>query len=397
VWFYPPIVTQVALNDNQEHSMSEPENENLVLFCRTLREHGLAVTPSEVIVAIGARPLIDTSDREEVFYSLRSILTNRVEDFPIFAELFDKYWTQVPRMVVEREQLVHNNLSLPRLSPERTSTGLTYLLENWPSSRATEHEPVKVLTASNIESISKKDFTAFRCEELQQITQLARRIVKRLANNPGRRWRPLYNGRRVDLRRSLRLSLRTGGELIELGYKQRKPKRTKLFVICDVSGSMDIYSRLLLQFVYGLQNGFGKVETFVFSTSLTRITGHLKNNTYQRALERLSSRVRGWSGGTRIGASLKTFNTEWLRRIDRRTIVIILSDGWDTGEPDQLREALFNLKKRAGRLIWLNPLLGSSSYQPLTRGMQAALPFIDVLAPAHNLVSLRALEPHLVL
>jgi uncharacterized protein with von Willebrand factor type A (vWA) domain len=193
------------------------------------------------------------------------------------------------------------------------------------------------------------------------------------------------------------LSLKTGGELIELAYKQRRPKRTKLVVICDVSGSMDMYSRLLLQFVYGLQNSFAKVESFVFATSLARITGDLKSKTYQRALDRLSANVRGWSGGTRIGASLATFYDQWQRRIDKRTVIIILSDGWDTGEPEQLAAVLMHLKQRAGRLIWLNPLLGSSAYEPMTRGMQAALPFIDVFAPAHNLASLRALEPHLVL
>src|SRR5262249_7124813 len=160
-------------------------------------------------------------------------------------------------------------------------------------------------------------------------------------------------GHRVNLRRSLRLSLKTGGELVELTYKERRPKRTKLFVICDVSGSMDIYSRLLLQFVYGLQNSFARVESFVFATSLARITGDLKTKTYNRALDRLSANVRGWSGGTRIGASLTMFNDSWLRRIDKRTIVIILSDGWETGEPETLVAAMSLLKRRAGRVIWL--------------------------------------------
>ena len=159
---------------------------------------------------------------------------------------------------------------------------------------------------------------------------------------------------------------------------------------------MDIYSRLLLQFVYGLQNSFARVESFVFATSLSRITGELKNKTYKRALDRLSANVQGWSGGTRIGASLASFNAQWLRRIDKRTVVIILSDGWDTGQPEQLASVLSQLNERAGRLIWLNPLLGNHSFQPLTRGMQAALPFINVFAPAHNLASLRALEPHLI-
>ena len=201
----------------------------------------------------------------------------------------------------------------------------------------------------------------------------------------------------MNLRRSLRLSLKTGGELIELTYKERRPKRTKLVVLCDVSGSMDLYSRLLLQFVYGLQNSFAKVESFVFATSLARITGELKNKTYKSALDRLAANVRGWSGGTRIGASLATFNVQWLRRVDKRTVVIILSDGWDTGEPEQLAAALSLLQRRAGRVIWLNPLLGSSDYAPVTRGMQAAMPFINVFAPAHDLASLHALEPHLVL
>jgi uncharacterized protein with von Willebrand factor type A (vWA) domain len=362
-----------------------------------LREHGLAVTPSEVVAAVTTLRLIDASDRAEVFFSLRSVLTTRVDDFPVFEELFETFWNRLPEKLVEREAPSNPSSRVRPLSPKRTAGGLAFFLENWTNSRGADTEPLKVPGASDIESGAEKDFTAFANDELEEIAHLARRIVKRLAKNPSRRWKPVRNGPRVNLRRSLRQSLKTGGELIELSYKQRKPKRTKLVVICDVSGSMDVYSRLLLQFVYGLQNSFAKVETFVFSTSLSRITGYLKNKTYQRALERLSSKVRGWSGGTRIGASLATFNAEWLRRIDKRTIVIILSDGWDTGEPEQLAEALAQLQKRAGRLIWLNPLLGSSTYQPMTRGMQAALPFINVFASAHDLASLRALEPHLVL
>ena len=377
--------------------MSESEIENLVLFGRALRSHGVAVTPAEVVVAATTYTLIDTSDRTEVFLSLRTVLTTRVEDFPIFEELFEEFWNQTPKKLVERETTSDARLRRRTISQESTIKGLAYFLENWATSPSADPEPIKLQGASDIESRAGKDFKAFGNDELDEIARVARRIVKRLANNPSRRWKPVRKGPRVNLRRSFRQSLKTGGELIELSYKQRKPRRTKLVVICDVSGSMDVYSRLLLQFVYGLQNSFAKVETFVFSTSLSRITGYLKNKTYQRALERLSSKVHGWSGGTRIGASLATFNAEWLQRIDRRTIVIILSDGWDTGEPEQLTEALFQLKQRAGRLIWLNPLLGNSTYQPITRGMQAALPFLNVFAPAHDLASLRALEPHLVL
>ncbi|HET7287613.1 MAG TPA: VWA domain-containing protein, partial [Pyrinomonadaceae bacterium] len=317
------------------------------------------------------------------------ILTTSVDDFPIFESLFATFWSRLPEKSVQREKV-----QIRRTAPARAKGGLEFFLENWSASTV---QSVKAPGASDTESTSEKDLSTLSNHELDEISRIARRIVRRLARKRSRRWRPVKRGYRINLRRSLRLSLKTGGELIDLAYKERRPKRTKLFVICDVSGSMDIYSRLLLQFVYGLQNSFAKVESFVFATSLSRITGELKNKTYKRALDRLAANVRGWSGGTRIGASLAIFNAHWLRRVDKQTVVIILSDGWDTGEPEQLAHALAQLKQRAGRLIWLNPLLGSSTYQPLTRGMQAATPFINVFAPAHDLASLRALEPHLVL
>jgi uncharacterized protein with von Willebrand factor type A (vWA) domain len=371
--------------------VAESELERVVVFCRELRAHGLSATPAEAVTATAALRIIDTTDRDEVFLSLRSILTTSVDDFPAFAEVFKRFWNRshpgATRAAARRQAR----------APRQTATGLAFFLEHWGNSFSAGAQPVKVPGASDTESAAGKDFSEFTNEELEEVSRLARRIVRRLARKPSRRWRTGKRGSRVNLRRSLRLSLKTGGELIDLSYKERRPKRTKLVVICDVSGSMDMYSRLLLQFVYGLQNSFAKVESFVFATSLARITGELKNKTYKRALDRLSANVRGWSGGTRIGSSLAMFNQQWLRRIDKRTVVIILSDGWDTGEPEQLTAALSLLKGRAGRLIWLNPLLGNSDYAPVTRGMQAALPFINVFAPAHDLASLRALEPHLVL
>jgi uncharacterized protein with von Willebrand factor type A (vWA) domain len=372
--------------------MPDLTDQSVIVFCRELRGHGLHVTPAEVVTAVTALHVIDTIDRDEVFLSLRSILTTSVDDFPIFAEVFKRFWN--------RSSHSPNSNSAGRVqtsSPRQTSKGLAFFLEHWGSSFSAGAQPVKVPGASDTESERTKDFGEFTNEELEEVSRLARRMARRLARRPSRRWRPVKRGQRVNLRRSLRLSLKTGGELIDLAYKERRPKRTKLVVICDVSGSMDIYSRLLLQFVYGLQNSFAKVESFVFATSLARITGDLKNKTYKRALDRLAANVRGWSGGTRIGASLATFNDQWLPRVDKRTVVIILSDGWDTGAPEALAAALAQLKRRAGRLIWLNPLLGSEDYQPITRGMQAAMPFINVFAPAHDLASLRALEPHLML
>lgn len=371
--------------------MADLNVQAVVVFCRDLREHGLHVTPAEVLTATTALQIIDTTDRDEVFLSLRSILTTSVDDFAIFADVFKRFWNR------SRPLTSTSTVRMQSRSPQQTAKGLAFFLEHWGNSLSAGAQPVKVPGASDTESSAAKDFSEFTNEELEEVSRLARRMVRRLARRPSRRWRPVKRGSRVNLRRSLRLSLKTGGELIDLSYKERRPKRTKLVVICDVSGSMDMYSRLLLQFVYGLQNSFAKVETFVFATSLARITGDLKNKTYKRALDRLSANVRGWSGGTRIGASLTMFNEQWLRRIDKRTVIVILSDGWDTGDPEKLAGALALLKQRAGRLIWLNPLLGNAGYEPVTRGMQAALPFINVFAPAHDLASLRALEPHLVL
>lgn len=376
--------------------MAAVEVEKLIVFCRELRAHGVSVTPAEVVTAATALQVIDTVDRDEVFVSLRSVLTTSVDDFPVFEELFQRFWKGNVR-AVRQENASNSSLRSERNAARHSAKGLAFFLEHWGSSFSAGAQPVKVPGASGSESAGKKDFSEFTNEELEEVSRLARRMVRRLARRPSRRWRPVRRGHRVNLRRSLRLSLKTGGELIELSYKQRRPKRTKLVVICDVSGSMDIYSRLLLQFVYGLQNSFAKVESFVFATSLARITGDLKNKTYTRALDRLSTNVRGWSGGTRIGESLAAFCNQWLRRIDKRTVIIILSDGWDTGEPEQLAASLALLNRRAGRIIWLNPLLGSAEYAPITRGMQAAMPFINVFAPAHDLASLRALEPHLVL
>jgi uncharacterized protein with von Willebrand factor type A (vWA) domain len=371
--------------------MSELEVQRLVVFCRELRAHGLSVTPAEVVTATSALEIIDTGDRDEVFLSLRSILASSVDDFPIFAQVFRRFWNRMPSPTISTAVRVQTH------APRQSSKGLGFFLEHWGSSFSAGAQQVKVPGAGDTESAATKDFSEFTNDELEEVARLARRLVRRLAQNPSRRWRPVRRGHRVNLRRSLRLSLKTGGELIELSYKERRPKRTKLVILCDVSGSMDMYSRLLLQFVYGLQNSFAKVESFVFATSLARITGELKNKTYKSALDRLATNVRGWSGGTRIGKSLATFNAQWLRRIDKRTVIIILSDGWDTGDPEQLATSLALLQQRAGRVIWLNPLLGSADYAPLTRGMQAAMPFINVFAPAHDLASLRALEPHLIL
>ena len=190
----------------------------------------------------------------------------------------------------------------------------------------------------------------------------------------------------------MRLSLRRGGEILDLAYHQRRRQRLKLVLLCDVSKSMDLYSRFLIQFIYAFQSVYRRIETFVFSTALHRITETLRREELYSALEQLSGTVPDWSGGTKIGASLEQFVSQHgLKLVDSQTVVLIISDGWDTGEVDLLENSMRFLNKHARNVIWLNPLKGSPGYEPKTRGMQAALPYIDIFASAHNLNSLRKL------
>jgi uncharacterized protein with von Willebrand factor type A (vWA) domain len=276
--------------------------------------------------------------------------------------------------------------------PARGTAPRPLSLAGWARSEAADDaEPLGIPAMSPHEALRRKDFSDFGAAELDKVTRVARRIARRLATRPSRRWKVVARGARVHMRRTLRQTLRTGGDPLVLAFRERKPRRTKLVLLCDVSGSMELYSRFLLQFLYAMQNCFARVETFVFGTRLSRVTAELRGGAYGEALERLARSVRDWAGGTRIGACIAEFEAGWPRLVDRRTAVIVLSDGWDTGEPDVLAGALARIRRRAGKLIWLNPLLGSPDYRPLTRGMQAALPHLDVFAPAHDLASLERL------
>ncbi len=266
-------------------------------------------------------------------------------------------------------------------------------LEGWEEEGDDEGDPLEVPGVSAQEVLMDQDFSSFPADQLDEVARVTVLIAKRLARRMSRRRRPVKRGGVVDLRRSIRANMMKG-EIIELRRRERRRKKIRLVLLADVSGSMDLYSRFLLLFLYALQNAFGRVETFTFATRLTRITEHLKGASYKQALRQLAA-VRDWSGGTRIGESLRDFNRTWGHLVDRRTIVIVLSDGWDTGEPEELATEMLTLKRKAGRVIWLNPLLGNPSYEPLTRGMAAALPLVDHFAAAHNLASLRDLAGHL--
>ena len=369
----------------------------MVRFAELLRRQGLPVTPEHVIDGVRALEHLDLTDREEIRTGLRSVFASRSEDFATFDRAFDAFW----RAATEADH-VAEALAPPAL-PEHAPPGLepagreTLALDAWQESGDgdTGDEPVGVPAASELEAIAARDFSTFSPDQLDEIYRLTLTIARRLARRISRRRRPSARRGRIDLRRTLRANL-TRGELIDLRFRRRKRKKVRLVLLCDVSGSMDLYSRFLLQFLFALQSAFSRVETFTFSVRLTRVTDYLRARSYREVLRRLTA-VKDWSGGTRIGESLAEFNRGWPSLVDRRTIVIILSDGWDTGDPDVLAAELLRIKRRAGRVIWLNPLLGNPSYEPLTRGMAAALPLVDRFAAAHNLAALRDLAGSLSL
>lgn len=377
--------------------------ERVTGFCRLLRERGLAVTPAASIDAMRVLEWIDLGDRLDLYFAFRALLATRRRDQPLFDASFAEWWSDASGGLGtaggharRRERPPDRRAQDPR---EGTSGGVA--LSRWlPASHAVDEDVATPLAApSPNESRSRKNFSTFDEADLAEIERLTASIARRINARRSRRWKPAHGGAgaRVDLRRTIRLSLKTGGDIVELARRERKRRRTKLVTLCDVSGSMDLYSRFLLQFLYALQHAFARVETFAFSTKLVRITEALARGEYRAALDALAREETGWSGGTRIGASVAELVTRWPRLIDRRTVVIVLSDGWDTGEPEVLSDALRVVHRRAGRVIWLNPLLGNVAYRPLTRGMQAALPHVDVFAPAHNLASLEALARHLAL
>jgi len=343
---------------------------------------------------------LDLADREELRVGLRAVLTGRPEDFPTFDRCFDAFWRsdteadpEVGGLVAVDADAGVEGLPVPSLSPKRE----TLALDTWGDEEEDGEggEPLGIPGVSDRESLVGQDFSTFSPDQLDEVFRLTIQIARRLARKLSRRRRPVARRGRIDLRRTLRANLNRG-DLIELRYRQRRRRKVRLLLLCDVSGSMDLYSRFLLQFVFALQSVFSRVETFTFATRLTRVTEYLKARSYRQALRRLTE-VRDWSGGTRIGESLAAFNREWPHLVDRRTIVIVLSDGWDTGEPELLATELMRIKRRAGRVLWLNPLLGNPSYEPLTRGMAAALPLIDDFAAAHNLAALRELAGKLTI
>lgn len=384
-----------------------------IAFARLLRRAGVKTTTGQAMDFVRAIEHIDISRREEFREAARACLVTHKDDMPVFDRLFDLYWRAKPEYTdgllqqAEPDDVIElapeegeeteeaDGTTLSGARGRRLETVET-VEEGDPGEASDEESLADAFSYSPAEVLCEKDFADFTEEELQQIRRFMQHLTWEIGRRRSRRKIASAKGRFIDPRRTMRRSLQTGGVPLTIARRKTKTKPRQLVVICDVSGSMDRYSRILLQFIYALENGMAKVEAFVFGTRLTRVTRLLKHQDIDEAMQRVAREVQDWSGGTRIGQSLQTFNQEWARRVLRNgAIVLIISDGWDRGDPQLLAHEMARLQRSCYRLIWLNPLLGSPRYEPLTRGMQAALPYIDDFRPIHNFASLEALAKHL--
>ena len=393
---------------------------NLLHFGRLLHALGADVHAGRMVDVARALEHVDVGRRADFYFALQSLMIHRPQDRGLFDEAFRVFWRPPPegwsmddlralgeqRRPTSRHETVQvassslaeaegeGRFGTPKVSvPPGDASGIDDPAVATLAESALDR--VDPLSSAPTEVSRVKDFEQFTEEELAR----ARKMIAALSWDPGmrltRRWVP-GRGNTLDLRRLLRHNMRHGGEPLVLPTRGRAVTRRRLVLICDVSGSMERYSRMLLHFMHSVAGGFRRVEGFLFAARLTRITRELSDRHPADGLPAVPYSVPGWGGGTRIGEALRTFNVQWARRVlSGGAVVLLISDGWDRGEPTLLSREMARLQRSCHRLIWLNPLLGSAEYEPLTRGMKAALPFVDDFLPVHNLASLEALAEHL--
>ncbi len=361
---------------------------NIIAFCRFLRHKSFTISISEEKDALNALCLLPLENPETMQLVLKAILTKNRWQLAQFDALYRQYWKEIEKAVDSK--LADGEPEPSEPLPNKNKQPSLLAIKNWLYGNKNE-EVTEIATYSAQEGLTKKDFAHFTPEELQEVHQIIRLLAKNLAKQLSRRKHKTYKNKQLDIRKTLCLNRQYGGEIVKLAYAEKKLAKFKLVLICDVSKSMDLYSRFLIQFMYAFQSAFHRIETFVFSTSLHKVTEHLQRQHINQTLQKLADNVPNWSSGTQIGLSLKTFCEKYTRLLDKKTTLIILSDGWDMGETADLAASMKQMHKKAGKLVWLNPLAGNPNYEPTTEGMKAAMPFIDVFAPVHNVESLKNL------
>jgi uncharacterized protein with von Willebrand factor type A (vWA) domain len=355
---------------------------HVVTFGRVLRQAGLEVGPGRVVDALNGLDRIELERQDDVYWTLRQTLVSRSEDLDAFDRAFRAWFLRAPTQPQARHESEAQSMRLVR-SATAKAVG---------EESADTDEEESALGWSAEELLREKDFADLTSVELEHVGRLIAELAASRPRRRSRRLRPHHRGHDLDMRRLVRASLATGGDAAERAFRRRVHVPRKLVVICDVSGSMEAYSRALVLFLHALVLSGRGVEAFAFGTRLTRLTHDLTGRDPEHALEAAAARVVDWSGGTRIGASLKAFNDEWGRRaLTRGAVVLIVSDGWEREDAASVGLEMARLARQAYAVVWVNPLKGHPEYQPLAGGMRAALPYIDRFLPGHNLASLEEL------
>ena len=409
------------MNTQSDHNVPADFTEHLVSFYRKLRANGVTLSIQQELDAYRSLAYIDLFQYDDFYNSLHANLIAHQKDVAIFESVFFDHWhrfkpepkkegcpaeedpfgqsfngTEPPLDSGEKEREVTLQTNSPQfVADQEVDDSSTHHRPE--ETTAPDGEAEEMSLACPCEQQQQQDFSTFKGEELEEIKKLiwiiAEKIRIRLSRRKNRNAREQY----FDFRRTIRKNVRNGGDIFHLSWKSKKKEKNRLAVFCDVSGSMEIYSRFLIQFLYGLQKSLFNMETFLFSTRLDRVTPILKRRKYENAIARISHSVHDWAGGTKIGDCLHTFNRKYASTVlHGKTVVIIISDGWDCGEEDILREEMARLRKYSHHVIWLNPLMANPQYEPVCMGMRTVLPFLDQFLPLYNLDSLtrlgRALE-----
>ena len=374
--------------------------ENIMFFARTLRAAGLPIGPGKVIDAVEAVKAAGIGSREDFYWTLHAVFVQRRDQRLIFDQAFHIFWKN-PQFLKRMMAMLLPSLTYDKggEDQEEIATRLAEALQGQQANQAAEAEPVEeeevrvdaALTYSDRELLQKMDFEKMTSAELARTKKAIAALRLPIMDVPTRRFQADARGRRVDMRATLRASLRTAGA-IPLKLKNPKRRHPPLVILCDISGSMSRYSRLALHFVHAITNDRDRVHTFLFGTRLTNITRDLRAKDVDVALDKVAGRVEDWSGGTRIGHCLATFNKSWSRRVlSQGAVVLLISDGLDRDAAEGLPKEMERLHKSCRRLIWLNPLLRYDAYEPRSQGAQAMIRHVDDFRTIHNLESMQDL------
>jgi uncharacterized protein with von Willebrand factor type A (vWA) domain len=352
-------------------------------FIHALRSAGVATDPAGAIDLCRGLTRIDISASRDVHAAAQATLVHRREDLPVFDEVFREYWYRQRRARPGHRAEGDSDVSGPEAQPAPATKS--------PGDESGERKDLPGGYSPD-EIIAVKDFAALSDEEIERARHLLKDFVSAFASLRSRRHIRHRRGWLLDFRRMMRRTATQGVDAVELVYRRRKIRKLRLMLLCDVSGSMERYARFLLEFIFAIRRELPKTEVAVFSTRMTVITDLLKTGTVIESLRQVARRAGDWGGGTDIGGCLREFNDLYARQLlHSDSVVVILSDGWDRGDARLLSDEFEHLRRRAHRIVWLNPLLGNPKYEPLTRGMRTALPHLDYFLPAHNLESLSRL------